>query len=717
MDSLTFSASDQGAIDALINRKNVITIPSYLLRWIPYAGVHQVILRVALEQLFYLHQLQESDGEVKTDLSRYCQAHAVQTRYVDIARWCAMSQRTIIRHLEESPLFEKSNQGCEVVDDHYQQKANRYDLPPLRLTPGDAEDLLQYIARSKEEGASLPQLLEALDKLALSDIASEKPYRTPGKTDRFKDRTPTLRDLLFQVYGPLPKELLGKVEKLQFDLINPLDSYLTIPWYWFRELLPIVGHHEMAAYLMCLPLTYRDRTTFNLTGGAKRIARWVGRSTLALAFPRGNGINSRKSAAARKLAQKRAQLALLFQPQENKKGKKNTYTIGLKRNPLLPHHQAALYTLFSTPGDGLAVLARALEVLEKGHPLDAHGLKTVYVLLGRIFDALENEKDLAFDNLNLEKCLAFDDLNYQNVLAFVNLRRKKDLANDNLNPEKALASDNPGDEKHVAFDNLNPEKGLAPDKLLKILKIFKIPQILHQMPAFQDSPPTSGEALEGRETTQNTLLEMLIGLLDQPIPKNCRGDTAAWILEGYLQSAVHDPPGYAHFKAIQKQRPGPEHLRPLLACPLDLVLTCLADRTTFDMSYYSRDDRQNAVYGALRAYDWEALQRLREGLEGFAGGAQEGPRLRGGGQEDGGEQPPVSFWAAFREHLQEIIPRHDYQTWFSGGLRLVQVEEGVYGLVCNNSGVVHAAEKHRAAFESALARFAPDWQTLHIREG
>ncbi len=613
MESLTLSAVDQGAIDALINRKNVITIPVYLLHWVPYAGVHQVILRIALEQLFYLNQLSQSDGRLKADLSRYAQAHDVDTRYRDIARWCAMSQRTVIRHLDESPLFEKSNQGCEVVDDHYQQKANRYRLPALRLTPGDAQDLLKFIHQQKAEGASLAQLLDKLEKTALSDIASQKPYHLPQKDDLFsKENPPTLRALLTQVYGPPSKDQLGRIEKLQFDLMNPLDAYITVPWYWFRELLPIVGHHELCAYLMCLPLTYRDRTTFNLTGGAKRIANWVGKSTLSLAFPRGSGKNSRSSAAARKLAKQRALLSLLFQPQENKKGKKNTYRIGLKRNPLLPHHQAALFTLFSTPTEDLPALKRSLEALEAGSPEEAVDPTALIGLLQRTVTYLETQKTLAFDNLNLEKCLASDNLKWEKVLAFVNPNNEKSLAFDKPKAEISLAFDNLNPKKDLASDNHTPQKVLALDTLLKILNGFKIPQLIHQMPSCQDSPLSSRGEMEGRETKQKSLQMILLSLIDQDIPPTEKAAAAAWLLDGLLKEEIHDPPGYAHYKAVQKKRPAPENLLPLLAVPLDMVLACLESRTALDLAYYSADPGQKAVYAALHDVDWRLVQRLRE---------------------------------------------------------------------------------------------------------
>jgi hypothetical protein len=134
-----------------------------------------------------------------------------------------------------------------------------------------------------------------------------------------------------------------------------------------------------------------------------------------------------------------------------------------------------------------------------------------------------------------------------------------------------------------------------------------------QMPAFQNTGPQSGPASEGGE---NTLEKICLALLDQPIPEHLRRDTAAWVLEGFLQAEVHDPPGYAHYKVVQKQRPGPKHLMPLLELPLEVLLECLTGRMAFDLAYYSSDPGQNAAHRALKDYDWDALQRLREGLAG-----------------------------------------------------------------------------------------------------
>ncbi len=706
MASLGFFAADQGTIDALINRKNVVTIPTYLLRWVPYTGVHQVILRIALEQLFYLNQHRGDDGEgkVKTDLSRYGKDHAVETRYVDLERWCAMSERTIIRHLENSPLFEKSNQGCEVVDDHYQQKANRYHLPSLRLTPGDAADLLNLIQKAHADGTPLTDLLEKLEKTAISDIASQKPYRIPQKTDPFNGPPPGVKALLEQVYGPIPPDLRGRIEKLQFDLINPLNAFLTIPWYWFLDLLPVVGHQELMAYLMCIPLTFRDRTHFILTGGAKAIASWVGKSTLALSFPRGNGAPSRSSAAARKLARQRAELGLLFQPQENRKGRKNTYQITLRRNPLLPHHQAALDVLLTLDGPALTHIRQALSSLENAldedpPPADFNPVPLLS-LLGQIIRRLKTEKSLAFDNLSWEKILAFDNLNLDFFLAF-----------DNPNSENPLASVSPDDQKDLAFDNLNPEKVLAPDSLFKILNGFKIPQIMTKMPSYQDSgPPAEGG-------TRSTLKEALIQLLDQPIPENRRRDAAAWMLEGFTQPEITDPPGYAHYKAIRKKRAGPEAFLAMLDCPLAAFMAMTTSKSALELAYYKGSPAEKAVYTALKDCPWEAVQRMRQALR--ADAPEKPPSAETASEIDAGPTlgaaGPAACWPAVLRDFQKRIPPHLFSTWFEGTLTLLAAGEGVYVLICTNEAVVQEAESHRPAIEAAIRRHAPGFVRLVIR--
>jgi hypothetical protein len=708
MASLGFFAADQGAIDALVNRKNVVTIPTYLLRWVPYTGVHQVILRIALEQLFYLNQHRSADGEgkVKADLSRYGKDHAVETRYVDLERWCAMSERTIIRHLEDSPLFEKSNQGCEVVDDHYQQKANRYHLPALRLTPGDAADLLSLIQKEHTAGTPLIDLLEKLEKTAISDIASQKPYRMPQETDSFNAQPPGLKALFEQTYGPIPPDLLGRIEKLQFDLINPLNAFLTIPWYWFLELLPVVGHQELMAYLMCIPLTFRDRTHFTLTGGARAIADWVGKSTLALSFPRGNGTPSRSSAAARKLARQRAELGLLFQPQENRKGRKNTYQITLKRNPLLPHHQAALDVILTLDETALTHIRQALSAIENATEEDETPVSfnpdPLLKLLGKTIRRLKTEKPLAFDSLSWEKILAFDNLNLDFFLAF-----------DNPNAGKPLASVNPDEQKGLAFDNLNPQKPLAPDSLFKILNRFKIPQIINKMPSNQDSGPPA----EGGQQLNQPLREALIQLLDQPIPETHQRDAAAWMLEGFTQPEITDPPGYAHYKAIRKKRPGPKDFLAMLQCPLAAFIAITSSKSALELAYYKGCTVEKAVYTALKDCPWEAVQRIRQALMVDTSEKPPAPETMPDSESDpnSGAAVPAACWPAVLRELQNRMPPHLFSTWFEGTLTLLEAGEGAYVLACTNEAVVQEAEAHRPAIEAAICAHAASLVRLVIR--
>ena len=330
-----------GSFDAIVEPNRSIVYPEYLLRWVPYIGSQEVILRIALEQLFFLKS-------TDTSLDRFHIGHCVSARYIDIERWTGMDSRTLIRHLEHpTALIRKSKPKVGLVKGKAQQLPNTYRLDPLMLTPGDASDIYFFVKDLKEKGVELQDALDLISSGGLEKIVSEKPYRLPHQDDLFTASSSTsLFAIISTLYGEVSEEE-SRIDEIEAELLGIVLSYQAVPWYIFEEVLPVVGPHNLMAYLMCLPRTYVGRHNFRLKDGPNTISSWVGKKTLARGIPRMRHSAKNTSQVLTESSQPTSKeidkhvLSILFSRVETVSGVGN-YKIHLQSAPILPWHKAAM---------------------------------------------------------------------------------------------------------------------------------------------------------------------------------------------------------------------------------------------------------------------------------------------------------------------------------------------------------------------------------------
>ena len=691
-----------GIIDTVIEADKLIVFPSYLLRWVPYVGVHEVVLRIVLEQLFFLR----CKDKHQDSLSRFQQNHQVSTRYIDIERWSGLSRISVIRHLESSTLIKKTICGQGVVKGKNQQLPNQYDLPPLQFTPGDASDLLCFVKTKHAEGLPVEKVLDALKALSISDFSTEKPYRMPRKDDAFSTvENADLFSIITTIYGAVPETLIGDVRKIEYDLINAVHSYIAVPWYFFLDILPVVGLHNLIAYLMCLPLIYEDRRSFKLKGGAKTIAAWVDKRTMYRTFPRDespvNKDAEEQPPSSREL-DKQA-MRILFENVETAPGV-GSFNVCLARNPVLSHHRRAIDALqrsnkldlsllgkFSQDPQSFrhdeevlrAVLALMIDVFSQMNTCELSLLerlikfKNINIEISGLFDTLDFENDVPFDTLSPENCVLFDTLKTKESGSFDTLRLQIHALFD------ILTFQNNG-----FFETLKAEKHGLFDTLLKILKLLKIPQIIDRFlpPDSKNTLLTLNKISSFNEEAGLSFQDVLLTYVDQEVSSEKRENVAIWFLEGLQRPTVTSPAGFAYAKAIQDKKPPPKRFRECVKLSLVEIQKAL--------------DGYGAHWELFSEWDPVARNRLREHLRGSDPNEKRGTEQPQDIEEieqtdspdfekesDDFEPVEPRLFAQFINLMQAAIGDRIYETFFGDSIGLASRNGGIAVVTFNSFGV------------------------------
>lgn len=270
----------------VLNENRKIILPSYLLRFTPYTSPNLIILRAALSQIHYLHQSGAPIDEFEQ--------RTVSARMTEISRWSSFSRTSIYRLLHEDPhsrwLVNVENKGSYQNDQgQHISQPNQYLLEPLKLTPGDAADLLSYIKSHQDEWQTVDDCLIGLARIEPRKVLAY-PYRLPQSNDL--PEPVSVLTIIQRHFGPvkLTAERLSLLDKVRDNLIG--RDFITVPWYVLRNLLPVYGASIITLYMMCQPLLFRQggvqRDTFWLPDGSETLEAWTNDRSLVKYFPKTN---------------------------------------------------------------------------------------------------------------------------------------------------------------------------------------------------------------------------------------------------------------------------------------------------------------------------------------------------------------------------------------------------------------------------------------------
>ncbi len=357
-----------------------VILPTYLLRYTPFTSPNLVILRAALSQIHFLHQTSSSNGD---DFEQ----RSVSARMSEITRWSSFSRTTIYRFLHEDPrsqwLIEVENKGAYQNDQGQQiSLPNQYVLQPLRLTPGDATDLANYLKIHFSEAADLDDCLVALAKIDRREIM-DYPYRVPQDGDR-KEPASVLQIFQEHFNGfELNPERLTLLDKVRDNLIG--DDFVAVPWYVLRELLPVYGASIITLYLMCQPLLYRNggvrRDTFWLPGGEQTLTAWTNDRSISKYFPKSNAKGRGRPASRQGCSDtewrksKREALSDFFLRVDVRKDDNGapSWQVLVHDHPVLPRDEQRMKSIYQTlaalwQNDQLEVLLSLFEKIPSSRP-------------------------------------------------------------------------------------------------------------------------------------------------------------------------------------------------------------------------------------------------------------------------------------------------------------------------------------------------------------
>jgi DnaA N-terminal domain len=263
--------------DALLEPGRVVKMPVYFLRWLPYVGARTIFEVVGLWQEYYLNSRgkQPKGGE------------KVSTRIERVCRWTGVSRAQLFRDL--TPGGQLSWFLNKIETDHEldhgtgrsKKSANKYSLFGIPLTPGDAEDLVAYLAAvgGKENPRKALQVaIEAQPHQIL-----HYPFRVPPDNfDQMRPMRITVQEVIKEVVRHRMDQELSDFSDQLADRLLGAGDFILVSWYFLHNWLPLLGPNVAMLIVLLRNLCYFNDETGEirdevwLEGGNKAIASRLG---------------------------------------------------------------------------------------------------------------------------------------------------------------------------------------------------------------------------------------------------------------------------------------------------------------------------------------------------------------------------------------------------------------------------------------------------------
>jgi len=277
--------------DAILKPDSIAAVPSYLLRFVPYVGSSAVLIATALRQAFYRASREHGADQL---YPRQDDTVTINVQSLLKTLGNAISRAKFFRIFQQGDMdwfVQRAEPKHRVAEGRIQREANTYHYRGLVLTPGDAQDLHDWLL---SQGLALDPLA-VLSKAITTprDQILAFPYRLPNENADALFTTPaSVHQVVSKALAPksLDPTLAGLCDRLASHLIRP-ESFLAVPWYWFQRVLPELGDDLGVLYLMCKNCCYvdwargKDRNTFWVPGGLPTLQGWIRSETLPKRIP------------------------------------------------------------------------------------------------------------------------------------------------------------------------------------------------------------------------------------------------------------------------------------------------------------------------------------------------------------------------------------------------------------------------------------------------
>jgi len=277
--------------DAILKPDSIAAVPSYLLRFVPYVGSSAVLIATALRQAFYRASREHGADQL---YPRQDDTVTINVQTILKTLGNVISRAKFFRIFQQGDMdwfVQRAEPKHRVAEGRIQREPNTYHYRGLVLTPGDAQDLYDWLLA---QGLSLDPLGVLSKSITIPrDQILSFPYRLPGEKEAILFTDPaSVHQVVSQALSPkgMDPTLAGLCDRLASHLIRP-ESFLAVPWYWFQRVLPELGDDLGMLYLMCKNCCYvdwargKDRNTFWVPGGLPTLQGWIRSETLPKRIP------------------------------------------------------------------------------------------------------------------------------------------------------------------------------------------------------------------------------------------------------------------------------------------------------------------------------------------------------------------------------------------------------------------------------------------------
>ena len=260
----------------------VVSVPKYLLRWLPLVGPDAFWLVIAFRQARFLHT---------TSTHRQ---KAFTARAEEIYRWSGMSRATFWRSIDRTELgwfverLPQTGWGVDAETGRVKQNPNRYRIQvDIPITPMDAGALRKFLLEHDFENDPVAALAQAVEA-SLSDLLEFPP---PRPTDEQKQPVPKAQTVEEVIVGLLPegscldaeqqRNVQALAAQLAEKILRPLENF-QFSWYFLEEWLPVLGPGPAAlvallrSYGYYNPISGELRDEIWIEGGYEEMAQVLG---------------------------------------------------------------------------------------------------------------------------------------------------------------------------------------------------------------------------------------------------------------------------------------------------------------------------------------------------------------------------------------------------------------------------------------------------------
>lgn len=563
-DHLRVQIGASNLIDAIINPEAIVAVPSYLLRFVPYVGSAPVLIATALRQAFYFasretgaSQLYPVEGNEVT----------VDVRSILNMLGNSISRAKFFRIFKSGKMdwfVIRGDAAHQFVDGQIRRLPNTYYYQGQVLCPGDANDLAVWL----DENGLQEDPIAALNKALQSprNHILQFPYRLPAKKG-VSGIPLNVRQVVASILNRsrLDPAISVLCDRLSSHLIRP-QSFLAMPWYWFKNVLPELGDDLGMLYLMAKNCCYidwargNDRNHFWVQDGLSSLQSWINSENLPKRIP-----HKTKSNRGR--------------PRNEEIAPDSQYTRDWRQ---ANRELASNYILRSATRKRGSVTDWQLQVFDTSLTARDETLRqAISAFLHSIPDPMSEEtlaffaRNSSFQSLMLEQTKFFPN----QLCHFETLVKEGICQNETLDEEVKCHFDTLVDSLNCYFETLIEAEICQFDTIIKILikikNTFLLPETI-QLPEIA-SATNENRMTEDQSMTENESggwdFDQLLREINPALKKRVFSQKLelvflSWLIQASLSPTVHSPLSLAVSKSLEAGLPASKPSQRLAEMPL-----------------------------------------------------------------------------------------------------------------------------------------------------